>query len=371
MTRIAVALAVLAGLLAFASPTLAQVQTRGSTLQTPAHPNNASDCAFLYSSQSPNPIPNPWGATSCTYFQGYVFGNTADTRTGFVPRDGVINTVTVRSGPNPAPLRFVIVRQLTNAQLGAVSGEPKCCFFVRETPPVQPAPNTNTTFTVDLPVENNVQPNVITQDIIGFSAPVGGTLPIAFLPQFTDLAYSAGVVTAESFHPAVNAAQHGTGTGGAFASHHYSGLEVLLQYTFSPRAGVVSPGGPGAPIPTNLLAIGGPSVLRPIDGALDVILNCLQANCSGTVDVLTRRPVAAAAAAKRKPAKKIRSLGSRRFSVKQGSKRKVKVELNRLGRKLAKRKSTKVTVVVKLGKAGKVTKNRTLKPAKPAKRKRR
>jgi hypothetical protein len=363
MTRLSVAL--LVGLLAFASSALAQTQTRGSSLQSPAHPNSANDCTFMYSSQSPNPIPNPWGATSCTYFQGYVFGNTSDPRTGYVPGDGVINTVTVRSGPNPVPLRFVIVRQLTNAQNGAVSGEPKCCFFVRETTPVQPAPNTTSTFTVNLPVENNVQTNVITQDIIGFSAPVGGTLPIAFTTQFTDLAYSPGVVTAESFHPAVNAAQHGSGTGGAFASHHYSGLEVLLQYTFSPRAVVVSPGAPGAPIPTNVLAIGGPRVLRPIGGALDVILDCLQASCSGTVNVLTRRPVVAAAATRKKANKKIRSLGSRKFSIEEESdKRTVKVKLNKFGRKLARRTSTKVTVVVNLGQAGKVSRNLTLKPAK-------
>ena len=185
---------------------------------------------------------NPWGATTCTYTQGFVFGNAdTDPRTGFVPRDGVINTVTVKVGANPAPLRFVVLRQLTNAQLGAVSGEPKCCFFVRETDPVQPAPNTTTTFTVNLPVENNRQTNVITQDAIGFSAPAGGTLPLAFVPgQFSPATFTPGGVTSSSFHPKLGP-EHGANTGGAFASGHQGGLDVLLQYTFTPAAAVVSP----------------------------------------------------------------------------------------------------------------------------------
>jgi hypothetical protein len=341
---------------ALALPASAAAEQRGSTLAATPTPAYYNDCNYLNSLVG-GPLVNPWGATSCTYFQGYVFGNTADTRTGFVPSNGVIDSVTVRSGPNPAPLRFVILRQLTNALNGAVAGEPKCCFFVTESAPVQPAPNSVQTFPVNLPVENNVQPNVITQDILGFSAPVGGTLPLAFLPEFSDLGYAAGVVTASLFHPALSAAQNGVGTGGAFASHHYSGLEVLLSYNFTAR-NVISPGGRGKPIPTNILSIGGPKVLRPIDGALDVILNCLRTSCDGTLSLLPRAANAAGGSA---AASKARALGRRKFSIKQGNRRKVRLKLNSYGRKLARRRSTKVSIVVDMGDTGTSRMNSTLK----------
>jgi hypothetical protein len=331
----------------------AQTTRRGSTLAlTPFPVNEGNDCDayFAYG----GPVNNPWGARTCSYYQGFVYGNAdTDTRTGFVPRDGVINTVTVKVGANPAPLQFVILRQLTNAQLGAVSGEPKCCFFVRETAPVQPAPNTTTTFTVNLPVENNRQPNIITQDAIGFSAATGGTLPLAFVPgQFSPSAFTPGGLTSSSFHPKLGP-EHGTNTGGAFASGHQGGLDILLQYTFTPAAAVVSPGqGVTALRPTDITTIGG-SVLRPIGGNLDVVLNCLQATCTGTVNILSRSPLSAAGTS----TKRIRSLGTKKFTLRKGKGRKVSVRLNQLGRKLAKNKRTKVRVVVDLGKTGTTGRN--------------
>src|SRR3954463_3930598 len=202
----------------------AQTVTRGSALQNAPFPvNQGNDCDAYFALGGP--VNNPFGARTCTYYQGFVYGTNPDTdpRTGFVPRDGVINTVTVRVGDNPAPLQFVILRQLTNAQLGAQSGEPKCCFFVRSTGPLQPAPNTTTTFTVNLPVENNRQPNIITQDAIGFSATTGGTLPLAFVPgQFSPAGFTPNGVTSSSFHPKLGP-EHGTFSGGAFASGHQGG----------------------------------------------------------------------------------------------------------------------------------------------------
>jgi hypothetical protein len=358
MARIAVLLTALA-LLALPVGASAQTATRGSSLSaTPFPASEGSDCAAYFSLFGP--VNNPWGATTCSYYQGFVYGNANDSRTGFVPRDGIIRTVSVKVGANPAPLRFVILRQLTNAQLGAVSGDPRCCFFVRETAPMQPAANTTTTFTVNLPVENNRQPNIITQDAIGFSAATGGTLPLAFVPgQFSPAGFTPNGLTSSSFHPKLGP-EHGTFSGGAFASAHQGGLDVLLRYTFTPAAAVVSPGGGANTLrPSDITTIGG-SVLRPIGGALDVLINCLQVRCAGSVNVLSRSPVAAA----KKSKKRIRSLGKKKFTLKKGNRRRVKVKLNKLGRKLAKRKSTKVRVVVDLGKPGTTAKNMTLKKAK-------
>jgi IstB-like ATP binding protein len=363
MARMPRLVMLLTALTVLAPPTAvsAQTTTRGSTLEaTPFPANQGSDCDayFAYG----GPVHNPYGATTCSYYQGFVYSANAgtDPRTGFVPSDGIINTVTVKVGANPAPLQFVILRQLTNAQLGAQSGEPKCCFFVGETAPVQPAPNTTTTFTVNLPVENNRQPNIITQDAIGFSAPAGGTLPLAFVPgQFSPASYTPNGLTSSSFHPKLGP-ENGTNTGGAFADGQQGGLDVLLQYTFTPAAGVISPGGGVSTLrPTDITTIGG-SVLRPIGGNLDVVLNCLQVTCAGSVKILSRAPVAAARASKNE----IRSLGTSTFTLTKGNGLKVKVKLNTLGRKLAKHKSTKVKVVVDLGKAGTTTKNLTLEKAK-------
>ena len=272
-----------------------------------------------------------------------------------MPGDGVINTVTVKVGANPAPLQFVILRQITNAQLGAVSGEPKCCFFVGETAPLQPAPNTTTTFTVNLPVENNRQPNIITQDAIGFSARTGGTLPIAFVPgQFSPAFFTANGLTSSSFHPKLGP-EHGANTGGAFASGHQGGLDILLQYTFTPAAAVVSPAGGSPPCarPTSRR-----SAVRSCARSAARSTWCSTASrprVAGSLNVLSRSPVTAA-----KVTKKIRSLGTAKFTLTKGNGRKVKIKLNALGRKLAKSTSTKVTVVVDLGPAGTTSRNLTL-----------
>ena len=177
--------------------------------------------------------------------------------------------------------------------------------------------------------------------------------------QFSPATFTPGGLTSSSFHPKLGP-EHGANSGGAFASGHQGGLDVLLQYTFTPAAAVVEPGRRARPPcgpPTSRRSAG--SILRPIGGGLDVVLNCLQTTCRGTLNVLSRSPVTAAAKAKR-----IRSLGKATFVLQQGPGRKVKVRLNALGRKLARRASTKVQVVVDLGAAGTTTRNLTLKPAK-------
>jgi hypothetical protein len=346
-------------------PAAAPAQTieRGATLDPARAPNYNSDCAA-------KPFPNindpnlgyvlvNSGQASCTWWQTGVFGFPNDPRSGYVPGDGTITTVTVRSGSNPAPIRFVIVRQLTPTGGG---GE-ECCFFVRETAPVQPAPNTTSTFTVNLPVENNRNERVFTNDIIGVSAASGaGSLPIFAVPGQTNAnAFTQpGTVNAAATYPAMGALANDSG--GGRRPEGLAGFELQLRYTFVSGPGTISPGpvSPGAPIPlgpTDITTIGG-SVLRPIGGALDVTLNCLQATCDGSVRILTRSPVLPAA---KRAKKKIRSLGSKRFSLKQGNGRKVRVKLNALGRKLAKRKNTKVRVVVDLGTVGETSKPMTLK----------
>src|SRR3954464_15024661 len=71
------------------------------------------------------------GTPDCTWSQQGVFGaqGVTDPRGRTIPATGAITSVSVKSGPNPAPLRFVIFRQL--AQPGGASDY--CCYFVKET----------------------------------------------------------------------------------------------------------------------------------------------------------------------------------------------------------------------------------------------
>lgn len=93
---------------------------------------------------------------------------------GTVPGDGIVEKVTIKSGPNPARIRFVVLRTLASPGPGSF-----CCFFVAETSAVKPARNARQSFIVNLPVERNTNPNgIVTQDTIGFSAVSNtGTLP--------------------------------------------------------------------------------------------------------------------------------------------------------------------------------------------------
>ena len=336
----------------------AQRIERGATLDPARAPNFNSDCATKPFPNINDPnlsyFPVDSGQASCTWWQTGVFGSTTDPRTGYVPADGTITTVTVRSGPNPAPLRFVIVRQLTSTGGG---GE-ECCFFVRETAPVQPTPNTTSTFTVNLPVESNRDERVFTDDILGISAVTGtGSLPIFAVPGQTNAnAFTQpGTVDASTTFPAMGALANDSG--GGRRPEGFAGFELQLRYTFVAGPGTISPGAPIGLGPTDVTTIGG-SVLRPIGGALDVTLNCLQVTCAGSVRILTRSPVGPAAT---RAKKKIRSLGSKKFSLTKGNGRKVRVKLNKLGRKLAKHKKTKIRVVVDLGTVGETSKTMTLK----------
>ena len=140
-----VLLATVAAVLVLPGSASAIVSQLGSNLQ--AAPNVTFGCEFVpqISNFAGDQFLVPSGQTDCTWRQSGVFGSTDPNETRFssVPGDGRITKVEVRTGANPAPLRFVVIRQLGN--VGGTANS-QCCFFRSETSlTMAPTPSTRST----------------------------------------------------------------------------------------------------------------------------------------------------------------------------------------------------------------------------------
>jgi len=215
-------------------PAVAQAQAvlLGSPLQNPPNVNLGCDTRLLpLGGGVPNTnygdlVPTASGTPDCTWFQSGVWGvidPRADPRVGTVPGNGTITRISVRSGPNPAPIRFVVGRNLQTL----------CCFFVAETSVSQPQPNTVTSFRVNLPVERNTNPDtgVRTDDFIGVSSAGPGSLPLHATGIHNTLNMVVGNPQAGAIYPRLSSASD---TGGGTRLDGNPGFEVLLQVTFCP-----------------------------------------------------------------------------------------------------------------------------------------
>lgn len=309
------------------------------------------------------------GQPDCTWYQAGVVGSVdySDPRTGSVPANGRITNVAVRSGPNPAVMRFVIVRQLAQPGQGSA-----CCFFVSETPAVQPQPNGITNFTVNIPVERNVNPDsgVATADYIGVSAVSGtGLLPLHSNGRHNTLRdYTNGQAVAGFFYPRLGSQPNDSG--GGRREEGIPGMEVLLRWTWTPPGSAPPPnpdsggsnqGGSnqgGSNSGTSSPPEGGVapvsiqgSRLSARNGRVSLGVRCMMAaDCRGRVLLRTRSSGG-------------RVVGSSRVGIGGGRTAAVRVSLNRLGRSLARRGSVRLVAVLDLGAQGTVSKNLTLRRA--------
>lgn len=210
------------------------VQVMGSTL-TVAPNLPQFDCSALPTivDTSGNFGIVPSNTSDCTWRQSGVYGVlSGDTRFSSVPGDGWITRISVRSGPNPAPLSFVIFRQLSTPGFGPQS---QCCFFVSETRPVQLQPNATTTFATNLPVQRNTINGFLAVDLIRISAQAGtGSLPLFFFPgqQNAFALTQFGSVNAGFFYPRLGAVPNDSG--GGRREEGLPGVEVLIQWTWCP-----------------------------------------------------------------------------------------------------------------------------------------
>jgi hypothetical protein len=279
--------------------------------------------------------PGP-GTADCTWFQTGVYGavDYNDPRTGSVPADGTITNVSVRSGPNPAPLRIVIVRMIGGVGSGGQQST-ACCAFQSETPPLQPPPQSNQTnsWAVNIPVERNAKGTAVVADFVGISAVGPGSLPLAFTGDTNFHNQPPGAPEAGFLYPRLGALES---PGGGTRNHEaIPNVEVMLQWTWVPK-GVVPP--PPPPPPGAAALPKAERAARVAAGRALIQLVCgADVACQGQLGLLTGSPGKVAA--------KQRSLGKTDYLVAAGKEETVTLKLNKRGKALVKkRKKTKVTL---------------------------
>jgi hypothetical protein len=341
--RHALALAAAAGLLAPASAG-ATVTTFGSTLT--AAPDAAFGCEvapFIADTNGNNGF-GASGQPDCTWRQQGVFASATDPRFSSVPGDGRITRVEVLTAKNPAPLRFVVIRQLGN--VGGTQNS-QCCFFVSETAPVRLAPDTLNSIPLDIPVERNTLKGIRAFDLMGISAASNtGALPLREVgPHNIFATTQPGTVSAGYFYPRMGSV--GNDTGGGRPEQGVSGIELTVRWTW------VSADDPRLnPVP----ALGARSATVR-DNAAALALRCAaSAACVGRLALLARATGARAAASA--------SYGTAAYRIAKGRRATVRVRLNAAGRRALRRRSP-LTVTASFSPAhGKaVRRTLTLRPA--------
>ena len=264
-----------------ASADAAQLQSFGDPLTDPANFAFGCETEPRIGDTSGNYYGFASGQPDCTWF------NTAG---GTVPGDGVIQTVTIRSGPHPARVRFVVVRTL-----GAPGAGTTCCFFGGESGLVQPAPNSTQTFGVNLSVERNTNPKtgIITQDTVGVSAVTGtGTLPVHDDGRHNILDPFDPANSASFFYPRFGSLA-GDSAGGRHADGA-GGWRVLLRVGFCPD-GQTCGSAAGVPVISRPALI--PNAFRVAPGATPVSARVatgatlsFRLSQGGTVSIAVQRP---------------------------------------------------------------------------------
>jgi len=333
-------LLVLTSVLIFAEKANSQPVTMGSSLTSA--PNISIDCAVQpVLDQNFNFVPAFSNTADCTWRQSGVFGVlSGDPRFSSVPGDGTITSISVRSGPNPAPLRFSILRQLSTPGFGA---EGQCCFFVNETAEVQPAPNAISTFAVNLPVQRNVINGFYAIDLFAVSARAGaGTLPLFSTTGGFSNAFQLtqpGSVNAGFFYPRVGALPNDLG--GGRREEGMPGVELLVQWTWVPSGGTNIGGNVGASVnATN-------AIVRRQKAEINVACNG-NAVCNGVLQLLSgvaTAPLQRSASVAKKS--RIISYGKAEYSIKAGKTKLVKIQLNDNGKKALKAGSFQAVLQIK------------------------
>jgi len=363
--------AVAAGLAAGGPVAAAQAQsaTLGSSLAAAADATFGCETYFQVGDGAGNYYAFPSNQPTCTWWQTGVYQRPSDPRQAFVPGDGTVTRVRVRSGSNPAPVRVTILRQ--SASIGP-SGELydfACCFGRSESPIFTLTPNAITELVVNLPVESHrdTANGIAVADAVGVSAGAGaGTLPIANVgPHTTDAFITPGSVNAGWVYPKFQP------TGEGRTDHSGGpGWELLLQYDWTAAGGGTGGGGTGGGGTGGGGAGGGAGAGTPgagaggAAGAARIETGTLRRAGGGRVVVVpvrcTRATPCVGRLLLRTRGAKPKRLGQRSITLMTGARGEVQLTLNATARRLLRRyRSIKATVVFELAE-GKIARGVTL-----------
>lgn len=333
-----------------------QLAVNGSTLRAPANlvlPGGANQCdARPYIGLSEGQIQFiATGMTTCMWWSTE-YGPTGDIIANtYVPRGaGAVIRVRVRSGEQPAPLRFAI--------LG--SGGGLCCTTKALSETFQPAANQVSELAVNLPAGSGVGETNGSQynDILAVVAVGPGTLPVNDRGAHGYIFGSAANQARAAFlHPLLPLGESNTDVG------IMDGYEVLLQYDWCgvPMTSTnLRPVAPADPTTACLPAQTQTPTTTPTTGQTDqpaaqrpavplraasrtarvrsnraaLRLACrLATACTGRLRLVPRTGRAT-------------TLGSARFSIKAGRTATVRVPLNAAGRRAVRRKRSLPAAVV-------------------------
>lgn len=351
--RIAIATALIALLPSVAA---AQTRTQGPDLNLPANGGFGCDTAFLLDLSGAFQ-PFPTGTSTCTAFAP----GTGAADSHYVPGSGTITKVRVKSGPNPAPLRVTIIKQLftTDPQTGVI--EPNCCTGAGpESATFQPTPNAITEVPVNLQVVTSPSVNggAGQHDVVSLSGVGPGELPISQVGPF-NINATSGPKT-QVFYPKVESGQRGQN------EYFYPNNVLLMNFDWcgggsaSARTSQACSTVPGAPTGPGGTAPGGTApggttgpvvapasvrgkALRLRRGRVTLKVRCVAGagqRCKGMLRMRTR-------------GKKPRLLARKRVNIAHGKTARVKVKLSRKALRRVRKGRNKVRVEIDLGAAGK------------------
>lgn len=310
--RLALVLAVsLLGAACLRAPA-AEAVTFGANLSVPA--NNVGTCAQLM-------------ATSCTFFSG------APGPSFYAPASGTVTTVRVKVGAITGPMQIVVLRSLYQNKFGD-PGHPyyACCFVQRYGPTFTPKANAITPVATSLPVVEDPTPppdDYVTNARGDFLALSVLAPNVPFPANFDGTSGYSGLAPAPN--PATTPAPS---PNPILPASNGFGYRVLMNADLD--TGATGDGGQGQTTPTGIAPLTIASGGQLVGSTASIPLKCvLTTACEGVLRLTDRAPAAQTAATRR-----VRTLGRKRFSIAAGKTKRVKVKLNRAGRRKARRRST-------------------------------
>jgi hypothetical protein len=355
----------------------------GSDLQGPANFTIGCETVPRVADAAGNAALFPSGQPSCTWFYLGRFADPTPNASAAAPGTGRVTAVTVKSGPNPAPLQVTVVRAIAKLRLDGTidTNQFSCCFFAGESPVFQPTPNATSTFALSLPVKAERSGGFETVDRLGVSALSGtGSLPLTSTGQTnTAFATQPGTPTSSYAYPKMGAVPSDSQSGRTSITGQ-TGVEVLARFewcsttagrsvTASAAQACAAPGtgpAPGTPVatpPPSGFPTGAPPA-TPGSGSSGsstravarLVNTVLRPRSRTAIRITCRRTTTCRGRVRlRTLAKNAKALGSQKIVIGAGRSKTYRISL-RGSRLSSARRASKLKVEVDLGSAGKYEK---------------